>query len=129
MLMGGVACVLSAAVRKASCLAESGVVQPGLHTRYVGTCGAAPVSLSLRGGGGGSRWGRPSLLFDGRCLGAPGCTRVSCSGGVSRVSGAVRRRALCVCVPLSLPFSLPRGVMVRGEAWAAASPYRGRGQI
>ena len=73
---GGVACMQGAAARKASCLAESGVVQPGLHTRYVGTCDAAPVSSSLRGGGDGCRWGRPSLLFDGRCLGAPGCTRV-----------------------------------------------------
>ena len=34
------ACMQGAAARKASCLAESGVVQPGLHTRYADTCAA-----------------------------------------------------------------------------------------
>ena len=36
IVMGGRdACMQGAAARKASCLAESGVVQPGLHTRYM----------------------------------------------------------------------------------------------
>ena len=42
MQMGGMRARRARLRGEASCLAVSGVVQPGLHTRYVGTCDAAP---------------------------------------------------------------------------------------